>query len=216
MPQFTGLKGVNSGQNFPKETRNARAWPTPAPAPAPAAANMEPAKKLPKELIGYATLFNVPYDMGSHYEQIASGCLDNANFGDCAFLRDHNSSLILGRIGTPSLSAKADRIGLFVRSILPDTALAEETAELVSQGIISRMSWGWGGTVDKWEKYQGTQLRTILSVKFVYDVSVVTFPAFAGTSVALARSANSDSKTAILAPAFNWEQSEMDQHFFTY
>ena len=135
---------------------------------------------------GYACLFNVPYDMGNHDEMVEPGCFKGAAMGDVCMLKDHSSSLLLGRTGTGTLTLTIDSKGLFFRCTLPSTELGEETAHLVGAGILSQCSWGWTGTRDRWETTkEGRQLRIITSVKRVWDTTVTAWGANPATRVYL-------------------------------
>ena len=134
---------------------------------------------------GYPVLYDVPYSMGNHFEQIAPGCFDKADFSEIRLLREHNPSLLLARIGTPTLTVKTDAKGLFFRATLPDTELGFETAKLMNEGVLTQLSWGWAGTVDRWSTYKGKQLRIIVAVRTLYDVSICTYPANPATFVQL-------------------------------
>jgi len=136
-------------------------------------------------VFGYPVLYNVPYDMGNHFEQVAPGCFDKADLSEIRLLRDHNPSLLLSRIGTPTLTVKPDAKGLFFRATMPDTELGEETAKLLQSGVLTQLSWGWSGTVDRWSTYKGRQLRIITAVQTVWDISLVTYPANPATLVQL-------------------------------
>lgn len=136
-------------------------------------------------VFGYPVLYNVPYDMGNHWEQIAPGCFDKADLSEIRLLRDHNPSLLLARIGTPTMTVKPDNKGLFFRAMMPETELGESTAKLLQSGVLTQLSWGWSGTVDRWSTYKGRQLRIITAVQTVWDISLVTYPANPATLVQL-------------------------------
>ena len=61
----------------------------------------------------------------------------------CFLLRDHDRSKVLARRGK-NLSIKKDREGLFFSvDKLPNTPLAQETRELIKQGIVDDVSIGF-------------------------------------------------------------------------
>lgn len=135
---------------------------------------------------GYACLFNVPYDMGNHDEMVEPGCFKGAAMNDVCMLKDHSSSLLLGRTGTGTLTLTVDAKGLYFSCTLPETELGEETAHLVGAGILSQCSWGWTGTKDRWSTTkEGRQLRIITSVKRVWDTTVTAWGANPATRVYL-------------------------------
>ena len=157
-----------------------------------------------KIIEGYALLWNISYPMSGYIERIDSQALSTADLSDVRLLRDHNASLLLARNTTTTLRLQIDGTGLYFRATLPDTALGEETAELIARGDLSQMSWGFTleETADVWTKSPaGVPIRTIKKVLKVYDVSPVTYPANPATKVWASR-----------AEAQNGETPEIEQY----
>ena len=81
-------------------------------------------------------------------------------------------------------------LGLQYEVDLPDTAAARDVHALVARGDVSGSSFGFKVTGDKWDtsgvRLGRLPLRTITEVE-LFDVSLVTYPAYAQTSVSAAR-----------------------------
>lgn len=100
---------------------------------------------------------------------------------DVRFLINHDPSLILGRnkAGTLRLSTGAD--GLGVNADLPDTSYARDHVVSLTRGDVTQMSFGFQPRDYEWQRAaDGKDLLVHRSVE-LFDVSSVTFPAYAET-----------------------------------
>lgn len=138
-------------------------------------------------LAGRAAVFGRPARLPGHWEQIARGALDGAlERSDPRALINHDRSLLLGRRSAGTLRLAADDEGLRFEIDLPDTSYARDLRTLVARGDIDGMSFGFMPDKDRWSTApDGAQLRTHTDVAQLIDISVVTLPAYEGTSVAL-------------------------------
>jgi len=138
-------------------------------------------------LAGRAAVFGRPARLPGHWEQLAPGAFDAAlERSDPRALVNHDRSLVLGRRSAGTLRLAADDDALLFEIDLPDTAYARDLRTLVGRGDIDGMSFGFTPGDDTWSTApDGAQLRTHTSVERLVDISVVTFPAYEGTSVAL-------------------------------
>lgn len=138
---------------------------------------------------GYAALFNtLSEDLGGFREQLSSGAFSAVLDNDVRALVNHDSNLVLGRNRSGTLSMREDASGLFVEITPPDTQAARDLLELMRRGDVSQMSFAF--TVAKedqaWTRDgTGPWLRTIKRVARLYDVSVVTYPAYPQTTAAV-------------------------------
>jgi HK97 family phage prohead protease len=135
-----------------------------------------------KSITGYAAIFGAAYNMNTHDEVIWPGCFSRTDFTQCRLLRNHITDQIMGRIGV-NLEVRPDEKGLFFHAQLPKTALADETAGLIRDGIITQTSWGFSGVTHRWEVKNGRDLRVITGVAETFDVSPVVWPANPATWV---------------------------------
>lgn len=137
---------------------------------------------------GYALRFNTEsHLLGEFVETISPKALENADLSDVRCLIDHNSSYVLGRTKANTLSLKVDDEGLYFRCQLPNTSYARDLYENIKLGNVNQCSFGF--TVDEdgdeFEKRSdGLFKRTVNKIKALFDVSVVTYPAYEDTDVA--------------------------------
>lgn len=134
---------------------------------------------------GYAAVFNHwSEDLGGFREIILPGAflpaLQRADL-DVRALINHDANLILGRTKTGTLEIYEDEIGLKVRIALPDTQYARDLLVMMERGDINQMSFGFETAKDRWYEEGGQVYRELLEIGRLYDVSVVTFPAYPQT-----------------------------------
>lgn len=138
-------------------------------------------------LEGHAAVFNRPSeDLGCFVEQIDPGCFSRSlrEKADVRALVDHDPSRILGRTKPGTLILEEDAEGLLARIFPPDTTAGRDVVESVRRGDLDGMSFAFRTLKDSWDYEKKPPLRTLLDVD-LYDVSVVTYPAYPDTSVAL-------------------------------
>jgi uncharacterized protein len=148
-----------------------------------------------RRLSGYAAVFDSQSeDLGGFREVIKPGAFKRvlATKPDVKALFNHDPNRVLGRTTNGTLALVEDERGLRVDITLPETATAEEVHALVRGGYVSQMSFAFsvGEAGEQWNK----RLRTLTDVN-LFDVSVVTDPAYRATEVsarALAAAAESD------------------------
>lgn len=134
---------------------------------------------------GYAAVFNTETDIGWFRERIAPGAFATAISGDVRALFDHDPGRVLGRTISGTLRLAEDATGLSCEIDLPDTSDGRDVETLVARGDVSGMSFGFRVTREEWDETNPqSPLRTILEVE-LFEVSVVTFPAYADTEIAL-------------------------------
>lgn len=137
---------------------------------------------------GYAAVFNQVADIGGYFnEVIAPGAFRDAiGRDDVVFLINHEG-LPLARTRSGTLILKEDEKGLYMEADLllrdPDVQAIEPKMQ---RGDLDKMSFAFlpekGG--EDWDDTGDVPLRKIKRVN-LFDVSVVTTPAFDGTSIAL-------------------------------
>ena len=144
----------------------------------------------PARIRGYAAVFNqLSEDLGGFREQLATGAFSDAiGSSDVRALINHDANLVIGRNKSGTLSMTEDAVGLRVEITPPDTQAARDLVELMKRGDVNQMSFAF--TVSKedqtWTRDgSGPWLRTIKKVSRLYDVSVVTYPAYPQTSAAV-------------------------------
>ena len=133
---------------------------------------------------GYASTFE-PYKLyefegNDYYEVIDRSAFDNADLSDVVFLRDHEGR-VLARTKNGSVELSMDDHGLKVRANLGLTKAAREMREEIEVGNYSQMSFAF--VVDDEEYDKKTRTRVIRSIRKLYDISAVAFPANPGTDI---------------------------------
>lgn len=101
--------------------------------------------------------------------------------GDIRALVNHNPDLVLGRNKASTLDLHVDHTGLQATVTPPDAQWARDLLVSVGRGDISAGSFGFRVLDDKWtpdEEYGF--IRELREVQ-LFDVSLVTYPAYPGT-----------------------------------
>jgi HK97 family phage prohead protease len=150
----------------------------------------------PPVFSGYAARFNsLSENLGGFREMLAPGCFDNALTraglgagGGVLALFNHSNDYVLGRSTSGTLRLGSDDQGLHFEIDPPDTQLGRDLQVLVQRGDISGASFAF--TVDpKGESYHkdsdGNNVRTVSQVSGLYDVSIVSVPAYSASSVSM-------------------------------
>lgn len=139
-----------------------------------------------RKLTGYASVFNVPYDLGPFTERVAPGAFSKhlATNPDIRALVNHDFNQVIGRTTNGTLKIFEDETGLHVEIDPPDTQAGRDIRTLIERGDISQMSFGFMVTNDEFRFVNGREERTILDAD-VFEVSAVTFPASPTTSIAV-------------------------------
>lgn len=142
----------------------------------------------PTKLAGYAAMFNQEATIGEFFrEVILPGAFSAAIARDDVRAQfNHDANLVLGRTKAGTLVLREDDAGLAYEITPPDTTYARDLLVSVARGDVSQSSFMFDVTGEAWEYPDRSSgqlpLRKITGVK-LYDVSPVTFPAYAGTSV---------------------------------
>ena len=155
----------------------------------------------PRIISGYAAVFNQVAEIGRYYrykEQIASGAFEGCNYDKCVACFNHNTDNILARYSSGTLKLSVDEVGLRFEFEVPNTTVGNDMYELVKRGDISQCSFAFVVAEESWkydeqnDENDENDLRTIEKIAELWDVSLVTYPAYEGTSVD-ARSAEEES-----------------------
>jgi len=121
-------------------------------------------------------------DLGGFREQIAPGAFSTVKTDDVRALFNHKPDYVLGRNTAGTLNITEDAKGLRVEILPPDTAWATDLMASMKRGDINQMSFGFFTRADTWDSVNGETIRTLIDVE-LFDVSVVTFPAYSETTV---------------------------------
>jgi len=136
-----------------------------------------------RTLVGYASVFNSPADIGGWWiETIAPGAFAGTLGGDVRALVDHDHGRVIGRTKSGTLRLSEDAKGLRCEIDVPDTTDGNDLWTLVERGDISGMSFGFRVTKEVWDETVEPPQRTILAVDLM-EVSAVAWPAFDDTEI---------------------------------
>ena len=134
---------------------------------------------------GYFAVFGSEYRMWENaIETIDEDAFDDTLADDIRALVNHDSTLVLGRTTAGTLELRVDRVGLWgTITINQADQDAVNLYERVRRGDVSQCSFGFDIIDQSTEVMEnGTTVWKLRKVK-LYEVSVVTFPAYEDTSV---------------------------------
>lgn len=147
-------------------------------------------------LTGRAIVFDQPADLfspriGNYQEFIDRDALQNTDMRDVRFLINHNTDMVpLARSRRNNENSTMQMVvtdgGLDIRVDLDveNNADARSLYSAVSRGDISGMSFMMIVDEDKWEDVNPDMpVRRVMSISKILEVSAVTFPAYAQTSI---------------------------------
>jgi HK97 family phage prohead protease len=135
---------------------------------------------------GYAAVFDQETDIaGLFREKIARGAfVDAIGRDDVVFLINHDG-LPLARTRSGTLTLREDDHGLYMETVLdaedPDV---RSIVGKMKRGDLDKMSFAFWPDVQEWDDSGEIPLRTVKKAS-LYDVSIVTTPAYDGTEIAL-------------------------------
>lgn len=116
------------------------------------------------------------------YERFSAGAFDNhlESKPDIVGLFNHDPNAVLGR--TPdTLKLRTDSKGLHYEIDPPDTQVARDLMTSIARGDIRGSSFAFTADDVEWRLDGGKSVRLIKRAK-LYDVSVVTSPAYGGST----------------------------------
>lgn len=135
---------------------------------------------------GHAAVFNQEADIaGLFRERIEPGAFRDAiGRDDVVFLVNHEG-LPLARTRSGTLRLEEDSIGLRMETELdPDDPDVRAIVGKMRRGDLDKMSFAFMPERQEWDDTQDPPLRTIQQAS-LFDVSVVTNPAYEGTDIGL-------------------------------
>lgn len=134
---------------------------------------------------GYFAVFNSNYEIyPGCTESVAPEAFNNTLGGDIKALCDHDTRLVLGRNKAGTLELRADSHGLWGRiTINPNDSDAVNLYERVKRGDVDQCSFGFDIREEEADFRDDGSVHFTLTDVTLYEVSVVTFPAYSETSV---------------------------------
>jgi len=140
-------------------------------------------------IVGHAAVFNqLSLDLGGYRERIRRGAFTKTILeADVRAPFNHDANIVLGRSKSKTLEMGEDETGLLVKITPPRTQLINDMVlEPIRRRDISQMSFMFRAQRQERLNDFVTQerIRELIEVR-LYDVSVVTFPAYEGADVAV-------------------------------
>lgn len=141
------------------------------------------------KIVGHAAVFDeLSEPLGFMYpfrEKIERGAFrESIGTDDVRALWNHNPDWVLGRNKAGTLRMREDDRGLAVEINPPDTQWARDLLTSIRRGDVNQMSFGFQVIEEEWSTENGESIRTLKKVR-LFDVSVVTYPAYPQTDVAV-------------------------------
>ena len=154
-----------------------------------------PADGGPRRIEGYAAVFGVlSTDLGGFREVIEPGAFaETITRDDIRALVNHDSAKVIGRNRAGTLALFEDDHGLGFVIDPPDTAAGRDLLVSLDRGDVDQMSFLFEAMADRWASDSAGPVRHLEKAR-LFEVSVVTFPAYPQTSAA-ARSRAADLAT---------------------
>jgi HK97 family phage prohead protease len=145
-------------------------------------------ENMPKEIGGIAAVINSVTDLGYFEEVIERGAFDYAlsKEYDIRCLFNHEAELILGRTLSGTCNVFVNGDGNLEYTWVPDYENPNHMSVVrsIMRGDITQSSFAFTIKEQKWSdstKYGTMGKRTITVIEDLYDVSPVTYPAYADT-----------------------------------
>jgi HK97 family phage prohead protease len=140
-----------------------------------------------RQYSGYAIRFGEPSEnLGGFIEYVDADCEIRGE--DVRHLINHDANLVLGRTTAGTTRLERDETGVRVLTDLPDTSYARDLEVSIGRGDVSQMSFGFrvvpcadGTPGDSWDFTNKPATRHLRAIE-KFDVSTVTFPAYASTT----------------------------------
>ncbi|HWA97334.1 MAG TPA: HK97 family phage prohead protease [Pirellulales bacterium] len=137
-----------------------------------------------------ATYDNLSEDFGNWRERILPGAFApalNNRAADTIANVEHRNDLILGRRSADTLKLLDSPTGLEVLIELANTSTARDTFLSVQRGDLGKMSFAFGGKIEEeWTIENGIDVRVLVSIGSLFDVSIVSDPAYSQTHCEIA------------------------------
>ena len=147
-----------------------------------------------KQLVeGYAAVFNQraliwesEWSGWKYMEVIDRNAFNGADMNDTVFKYNHGDvAMILARASNNTLTMNTDDKGLRISADIIDTNNGTDVYKLIKRGDLNKMSFAFTVKSERTEidKENKIYTRTITAFDKIYDVAVIDFPAYDGTSI---------------------------------
>lgn len=153
-----------------------------------------------RRIEGYFAVFDGKYELPwGDYETVAPEAFNDSLNDDIRALIDHETRLVLGRTTAGTLQLNVDGKGLYGSiSINENDQDAMNLYARVERGDVSQCSFGFDIQEEAYEIMPGDKVHWTLKKVKLYEVSVVTFPAYEDTAVSARKQMSDAIKTRAL------------------
>jgi HK97 family phage prohead protease len=133
-------------------------------------------------VVGYGSIFNSRSEnLGGFYEYISPTAISEETIekSDVRALINHDANLILARSTSGTLDLSVDEKGLKYEFEIPETSYGKDLAINMKNGNLNQSSFAFTVGSDVWSSDDdGNDIRTITSIDKLFDISVVSYPAY--------------------------------------
>ena len=138
-----------------------------------------------KIISGYFVVFNSETELYQGvYEEVAPEAFDSVDFSDVKALVDHDTAKVLGRTKASTLSLSVDDKGLYGEiTVNENDQEAMNLYSRVIRGDVDQCSFGFEILNEEMIQNSDGTVKFIIKSLKLYEVSVVTFPAYQDTAV---------------------------------
>ena len=138
-----------------------------------------------KIISGYFVVFNSETELYQGvYEEVAPEAFDSVDFSDVKALVDHDTAKVLGRTKASTLSLSVDDNGLYGEiTVNENDQEAMNLYSRVIRGDVDQCSFGFEILNEEMIQNSDGTVKFIIKSLKLYEVSVVTFPAYQDTAV---------------------------------
>jgi len=135
-----------------------------------------------ESVVGYGSIFNSRSEnLGGFYEYISPTAISKETIekSDVRALINHDASLILARSTAGTLDLSVDEKGLRYSFQIPETSYGKDLAINMKNGNLNQSSFAFTVGSDDWTTDEdGNDIRTITAIDKLFDISVVSYPAY--------------------------------------
>jgi len=140
-----------------------------------------------RKLIGYAAKFDkLSQNLGGFVEKIHPKAFEKAlKTADVRLLRNHDPDKLMGRTKSGTLRLFTDKEGLGYEGTYRNTQVWNDTLEDIDSKDLDGSSFSFtteDEDGDDWDDTTDPPTRTLLSVRDLFDVGPVTYPAYLDTT----------------------------------
>ena len=141
-----------------------------------------------RTITGYPVVFDKPsQNLGGFIEYVDKNAFKNVSFDNVYLLYGHEFNNVLARVDAGTLTIGVDDTGVFFSATLPNTTLANDVLENIRVGNIQGMSFGFTVDDERWQTDGDVDVRTILKIDELFEITLTPIPAYQDTKVAIAQ-----------------------------